>query len=134
MRLLKQFFKGYLIGVALAVFVFLTASYAHCAIAKKHDNSLGVVMSFDNPMSYKAGSVVAMAYVENGLVVRIQPIGTYVLFTEDLTFCGASVEKFMGKTNPMVLTYRTKASRTIEGVGCHDLTNVSSLQTAKELQ
>ena len=125
----KQFAKGYLIGVALTIAVFLIASYAHCAVGKKHDNSLGVPMFLDNPFTYKAGAVVAMAYVEGGIVVRVQPIGTYSLFTEDILLCGSPAQMFSGKTNPMVLTYRTKASRLVEGLGCHEIVSVSSLKT-----
>jgi hypothetical protein len=131
LRLLKQFIGGYLLGVALTIVVFILASTAHCAVGKKHDNSLGVVMEFDNVFTYKAGSVVAVAYVDGGIVVRMQPLGMYSLYTEDILLCGSPVLLFENKTNPMVLTYRTKASRLIEGIGCHELNNVSSLKTEK---
>ena len=126
---LKQFAVGYLIGVALVAMLFVLAPLAHCAVGNKHVNSLGVPMFFDNPMTYKAGSVTALAYVDGGLVARIQPIGTYSLFTEDILFCSTSPEKFLNKSNPMVLTYRTKASRMIQGVGCHELVVVQSIKT-----
>ena len=123
----------------LVITMLATGAHAATTAAQKHGNSLGVVMSFDNPNTYKAGAVVAVAYVgdrgNSGIVVRIQPSGTYSLFTEDITFCGGP-EKFLNKTNPMVLTYRTKAHRTIDGVGCHELVRVDSLApvTVKDLQ
>ena len=113
--------------LAAALFV----ASGHCAVSRKHNNSLGTVMYTDNPFTYKAGSIVALAEIDGGLVVRIQPIGTYSLYTEDLLFCGMNPEKFLNHTNPMVLTYRTQASRIVEGIGCHALVNVSSLQTEK---
>lgn len=109
---------------------------AYCTTTKKtHGDSIGVLMTQDNPMSYKAGSVIAVAYVakDKGLVVRMQPIGTYGLFTEDILFCYVPVEKFLNKTNPMVLTYRTKADRMVENIGCHELISVDSLKPKEKI-
>jgi hypothetical protein len=128
----KEFW--WIFWIELFVVVCLWAATSHAAVGKKHDNSLGVPMFFDNPMTYKAGAVTAVAYIKDGLVVRIQPIGTYSLFTEDILICGASPVMFVNKTNPMVLTYRTKASKMLEGVGCHELVSVESLKTTKELE
>jgi hypothetical protein len=120
----------WLITVAILV------ATGHCSISKPHSNSIGSVMYQDNPFTYKAGAVIAVAYVghDEGLVVRIQPIGTYGLFTEDVLLCTDQVDMFLNKTNPMVLTYRTQASRTIEGVGCHELVDVSSLKPKESLE
>jgi hypothetical protein len=83
-------------------------------------------------MTYKAGSVTAVAYVEEGkgIVLRIQPVGTYSLFTEDLLMCYDDnvVPMLLNKGNPMVLTYRTKANRLVGGLGCHSLVRVDALQ------
>jgi hypothetical protein len=116
--------------------ILLLVNLAHGAVGKRHDNSLGTVMYMDNPMSYVAGSVTAIAYVDEGkgIVVRVQPIGTYSLYTEEKLFCNpGAVEKFKNVGNPMVLTYRTKASRLIEGIGCHELVSVDGLKP-KEIQ
>jgi hypothetical protein len=122
--------------ITLGVLLGLLASYGHCAISKKHDNSIGSLMYEDNPMSYVAGSVRSIAYVDGGkaISVRVQPIGTYSLYTDEKLFCGSNVvERFRNVANPMVLTYRTKASRLIESVGCHELVSVDGLKP-KELQ
>lgn len=136
MHLLKQFVVGYLIGIALVAVVCTLSLTAHCAISKRHNSSVGVPMYQDNPMTYKAGAITAVAYVANGkgLAVRVQPIGTYGLFTEDVLFCGVPVEKFLNQSNPMVLTYRTKASHMIEGIGCHDLVSVDSLKPKERVE
>ena len=117
--------------VTVACWMLLLACFATASVGK-HKNSLGVVMENDNPMTYKAGSVTAVAYVVEGkgIVLRIQPIGTYSLFTEDLLMCYDDnvVPMLLNKGNPMVLTYRTKASHLVGGLGCHSLVHVDALQ------
>jgi hypothetical protein len=125
--------------VALVLWLVVIALVAtgHGAISKKpsNDNAFGAVIDFSNPNTYKEGNVVAMAYLEGdqGIVARIQPVGTYTLFTEDILFCGAPVEQFIGKSNPIVLTYETKAHRTVQGVGCHVLKHVDEIKASKDL-
>jgi hypothetical protein len=114
--------------IVAVLLVFLVALCAHGTVGKKHDNSIGTIMYTDNPMTYKAGSVISAAYVDGGMVVRMQPIGTYALFTEDFLFCGNDPNKLLNKSNPMILTYRTKASRMVEGIGCHELVRVDEVK------
>jgi hypothetical protein len=64
--------------------------------------------------------------------VRIQPLATYSLFTEDILLCGVPADKFIGKSNPLVLTYKTKASRLVQGIGCHDLVRVDEMKTPEQ--
>ena len=117
--------------VTVVCWMLILVCFAAASVGK-HKNSLGVVMENDNPMTYKAGSVTAVAYVEEGkgIVLRIQPIGTYSLFTEDLLMCYNDnvVPMLLNKGNPMVLTYRTKASHLVGGLGCHSLVHVDALQ------
>jgi len=136
LRLLKQFVVDYLIGVALVALICLLSIFSHGAVGKQHVNSIGTPMYMDNPFTYKAGAIIAVAYVANGkgLAVRVQPIGTYGLFTEDILFCGTPTESFLNMTNPMVLTYRTRANKMIDYVGCHDLISVYSLKPKEKLQ
>lgn len=102
---------------------------------KKHDNSLGAVISYDNPLTYKEGSVSAATYVkDNALVVRIQPRGTFSLFTEDILLCPGAADKLSTKHNPLVLVYETQAHRVVEGVGCHELKFVDEIKTEKGLE
>ena len=120
--------------VFLVAIVWLTSSViASATVGKTHGNSLGVPMYQENPMTYKAGSVSVAGNIAEGLVLRIQPLGTYELFTEDILICGHHAELFGGKTNPLVLTYRTKASRMIQSIGCHELINVDSLKPKESL-
>ena len=138
MRLLKQFLGGYLIGVALVAIVFLTATYAHCAVSKKHDNSLGFVQYDSNPLMYMAGSLAesdgAVSNVDGNLNLRILPLGTYALFDESLLFCGVPMDKFVGITSPFVLIYERKAHTSVRGLGCHVLVDVRSLKPKEPVQ
>lgn len=110
----------------------LSVTVSAAATTKHHDSSIGAPMYQDNPFTYLEGSFTNIEYVgtadHSGLVIRIQPRGTYMLFTEDILFCGSSVEKFFGKSNPMVLTYETVAHTTVEGLGCHRLISVDEVK------
>lgn len=125
-----------LIGLFFLLALFLLFKIeSQGAVGKKHENSIGSVMYQSNPMSYIAGSVRAVSYVDGGkaISVRVQPIGTYSLYTDEFLFCG-NAEKFLNAANPMVLTYRTKASRLIEGIGCHELVSVDVLKPKEMFQ
>ena len=138
LRLLKQFLKGYLFGIALAVVVILLATYAHCAVGKKHDNSLGFIQYTSNPLMYTAGSLSetqdALSTVDGNLNLRILPLGTYALYDESILLCGEPVDMFNGVTEPFVLVYERTAHRTVQGVGCHVLIEVRSLKPKGMLQ
>jgi hypothetical protein len=123
-------------GILILIALILALVTMGHGMTSKHQDSIGVVMQQENPMTYIAGSVTNMAYAgrpENyGIVIRVQPIGAYTLYTEDITFCPDGVkEKFEGKHNPMVLTYERQAHHTIEGIGCHDLQSVHEIVTEK---
>lgn len=114
--------------VLLLLFIVLIATLdARCTVTTNRDNSIGNVMYQDNPYMYKVGSVAAVGVVEDSLVIRIQPLATYSLFTEDILICGKPVEMFLNKQNPLVLTYRVKARRMVQGIGCHELVRVDEL-------
>jgi len=83
----------------------------------------------ENPYTYKVGTVSAAGIPEDAVVLRIQPLATYSLFTEDILFChrSAIAPMFEEKHNPLVLTYRTQATRIIDGVGCHTLVRVDEM-------
>jgi hypothetical protein len=111
----------------------------HCSIpgnSTKNKNSLGTVSYDSNPYAYEAGALITAFDIQDGkgLVVRMQPMATYNLFTEDILLCGRPLEMFEGKQNPLVLTYRIQASRAIKGVGCHTLVRVDELKDRKVTQ
>lgn len=121
--LIRVFFWGTVITGAL-----LLAAYAHGSTSStKRGNAIGSVQYQENPFTYKVGKVYAVGVVDNNLVLRIQPLATYELFTEDVLLCGLPQSMFVGKHDPFVLTYKTQASRLVQGIGCHTLIRVDEL-------
>ena len=129
-------FEFWLVASTLVLFFMLCIGMAHCATTstqKKHGNELGITQYQDNPYTYKVGALTASGIVDDAIVLRIQPLATYNLFTEDILFCDKVhvAEMFEGKRNPFVLTYRTQALRLVQGVGCHTLVRVDNMQEGK---
>ena len=115
------------------IFVLLFTGLSKAAIQTHKQNSLGVVISQENPYTYKVGSIVAAFDINEGkgMVVRIQPSKTYLTFFEDILLCGSPVDMLNGKHNPLALIYKTVDSRMIDGIGCHELLGVSEIKTEK---
>jgi hypothetical protein len=119
----------------------ILAVYAHGATtSQKHENSLGVIEYTENPLTYKEGYIVNGELVEDGkyagIVVRLQPRGTYDLFTEDIFLCDPRhVLAVMGdKRNPVVLVYETVSHRKIQEVGCHDIIAIDEVKVPQEIK
>jgi hypothetical protein len=114
--------------------VLLAANYCNAATKTKEQKTCwlpeGCTVQYqDNPFTYKPGAVSVSGIVDDAVVIRVQPLATYALFTEDILLCDrANVEqKFENKHNPVVLTYKTAASRLVQSVGCHELVRVDEL-------
>lgn len=99
-----------------------------CWLPEGCKNSVATPVYDHNPYTYAVGNVIAVAYVDGALVLRMQPLATFSLYTEELLLCGQPVEMFQGKANPMVLTYTTQAHRTVQSLGCHELKRVDELK------
>lgn len=120
----------------LLLYLLLITLLSFGVVSKKpNTNSLGALQYQNNPYTYLEGSITGAAYVEDhALVVRIQPRGTFMLFTEDLLFCKGADDKIRGKQSPVVLTYETKAHHLVEGIGCHALLSVDEVKDTKGVQ
>lgn len=123
---------------AIAIVIILIAFFcgiSHCSVSTKQSNAFGAITYNENPYSYIAGSVIDGSVIgdKKGLVLRIQPMGTYELYTEDILFCieDDTADKLNGKTNPVVITYETIAHRSVEDIGCHHLLRIDSLEQEK---
>ena len=117
--------------ITAVVILGMLIGIGHCTTTSSRRNSIGTVQYQENPFTYKVGSVVGAFEVKNSapdMVVRVQPLATYSLFTEDILICGEPVDMLQGKKNPLVLTYETVAHRSVSGVGCHRLIRVDELQ------
>ena len=127
--LIKVFFWGMVMTGAL-----LVANYARGDVGKTHSNSLGTVSYTQNPYVYEAVNEVAEANeVDGNLNLRINPVGTYMLYDENILLCGWPAEKFQGIATPFVLTYERVSQHSVRGVGCHVLLRVDSLKTKESL-
>jgi hypothetical protein len=122
-------------GIVLLLFVIAFAlGSAHCAVSKKpsQGNAMGFLQYNENPYIYLEGDFRAAAYVEkNALVVRIQPRGTYALFTEDILFCPGAADVLRNKQGLLVFVYERVAHQTIQEIGCHDLVFVDEIKTQR---
>jgi hypothetical protein len=128
-----KFYVKALFLVLLLILTLLGAKGAFGAVSKKHDNSLGVVMQQTNPYTYLEGHVSDFSDVGQGINLRIQPRGMYSLFDQSVLFCDFEnvAVNFQNKSGVVVLTYRTQAHRTIEGIGCHELISVDEVKEVK---
>lgn len=122
-----------LILFTLSVMLALLTGFAHGAVGKKHENSLGVIQYQNNPYTYLEASLVSGATIDSGVNLRFQPRGTYGIFTQDILFCDydSVAEKFQGKRGLLVITYETVAHRMIQEVGCHTLRSVDEVKEAR---
>jgi len=121
----------------LFAFALMGIGIAHGATTSKNvSNSLGAVPYQSNPYMYLAGSLVhngtVFTDVNGNLNVRINPLGTYLLYDESILFCGLPIEKFRNITEPFVLVFRRQAHRAIDGIGCHELVAVFNVVPQKQ--
>jgi hypothetical protein len=126
-----KLFTKLLILTFLFVLTLLAAKGAFGAVGnpKFHGDSIGVPMYQTNPNMYMEGKVIDATPVGRGINLRIQPRGTYGLFSESVLLCDLddTIRAFEGKGNVVVLTYERKAHHTIEGIGCHDIRFVDQI-------
>ena len=104
---------------------------AHGKTTAPPKNSLGAIVYTDNPFIYKAGAILEATNVHDNLNLRVNPLGTYQLFDENILICGLPIELFEGKVNPVVLTYTRSAPRMVDGVACHQLVRVDNMEKAQ---
>src|SRR5260370_9966678 len=113
----------------LAALLACPLNFAHASTTSKTQNSLGTVSYDTNPLMYTAGFLTktsdAVTEVDGNLNLRINPLGTYMLFDEAILFCGMPIEKFRGVEEPFVLTYERQAHRTVQAIGCPNLLTVN---------
>jgi hypothetical protein len=111
--------------------LFILSHHAHCDTTAKHSNSLGAVMYTENPIQYLEASVVGGDVHDDGkqqfTTVRFQPTGTYVIFTQDFSFCGDEADTFNGKNGVVVVAF----SKVQHHRDCYDLYSVHEVKEEK---
>jgi hypothetical protein len=134
----KTFAARMLTGLFLGIVVTVLVSLGHCATTSNRKNSLGTVSYDHNPLMYLAGSLTqtsdAVSNIDGNLNLRINPLGTYMLYDESVLFCGLPVDKFQGVSEPFVMTYERQAHRTVQGIGCHNLLLVNHVVIEQRLK
>lgn len=88
----------------------LCVGNAQASVSHKHQNSLGAVISDDNPYVYLMGLPVdGKVFEDNHRIytnIAVRPFGTDMLHTEQVLFCGNETESFNGMTGVLVIAYR----------------------------
>lgn len=130
--MLKTTFGSFFAGLVIALLI--VAGTAHCAINKKHENSLGLNIPYENPYTYMFGSAVAGNFVQDSkgkyhTNMRFQPYGTFSLYSESILFCGEVGDQFnsAGFDIPLVITYKRVAHQSVQGIGCHELEHINKV-------
>ena len=118
---------GYMALLALIVTVLV--SVGHCATQNARPNSLGVYQTYTNPWSYMVGEPVRVSpFEDNGNYytnVEFKALGASMLNTVSILFCGNEVSAF-GDGHLRAVTYRTGATRSYRGIGCHEILPIQS--------
>ncbi len=123
--------KRILIVVATPLILLALIGLARCMTTSgARSKELGTMSYTENPFTYKVGKVYAVGYVDDSITLRVQPLATYGLFTEDILICDRDriLSMFQGKRNPLILTYKVRAARAVQGIGCHDLVRVDEMK------
>lgn len=137
----------YVLEFVLLGLLFIAAcTLGHCAdTTSSHKNSLGVVtQSYDNNttlIGYISGG--AMTQDQDGrkaVIVRFHPKYMPVLFDDFVLLCGDVSDALVRGphqkiiTGTLAITYRTAASRLIDGVACHQLVGVDMVEDKVDVQ
>jgi hypothetical protein len=120
--------------LAAAIVVLVVTIYTRCTTIAPGANALGVVVYHENPNQYLMASLIDGQVMEDAsgrkaTSARFQPSFTYQLFDESVLFCGDVSGQINGKRAPLVITYKRRASRKFQGVGCHDLISVDTVES-----
>lgn len=122
--------KRILMAFAIPLIILALIGLARCMTTSgARSKELGTTSYTENPFTYAVGKVYAVGYVDDSITLRVQPLATYGLFTEDILICNRDrvIPMFQGKHNPLILTYKVRASRAVRGIGCHDLVRVDEM-------
>jgi hypothetical protein len=119
-----------MLWMAIVMFVYIAiGKLAHGEVSEgQHRNTFGALTYTVNPYMYEAvAEVIEATNVDDNLNLRIKPIGTYMLFDEQLLICGLPVDRFRGMEYPYLITVERVSHHSVGGVGCHDLVRVNEI-------
>jgi len=122
---------------AVITTVLLLVNAAHCqpVTTKPQTNSLGIVQYNENPYIYEAVQTIAeVTEVDGNMNLRVKPIGTYMLYDDNLLICGLPTDAFQGIREPFLITYERVAHISVRGVGCHRLVRVDNIESNEKVK
>lgn len=133
--------KYWLLIMAVLIIMVMVANHAFGSDRKCwlpegcKSNAMGSVQYTTNPFIYEVvNHIASIDNVDGNLNLRINPMGTYMLYDENIFLCGIPEEKLQGITEPFVMTYERVAHHSVHGVGCHVLLRVDSLKPKEGLR
>lgn len=135
----NNFFKAFIwagIGAILLAMALMGGSLAHGMTSgpRRTDNSLGVLISEDNPFTYNMGivahgEIITDAKGREYTAIRFAPYGVPVLMFQDILLCDNQADSLMEhKLKVVVLTYERRAHTMANGVGCHELMDINEVK------
>jgi hypothetical protein len=131
---------NFLFMIVLSIAIVLGLStLGHCRVASKNDpNATGFIPYTQRPIQYLEGSIIEGNIHNEGTDVhprllttlRIQPTGTFALFTEDYTFCGNIKKDVDGKVGTVVFAF----SSVMHHSDCYDLYSIHTVKSEEPIQ
>ncbi len=119
--------RNQLLTTLLTLLLLSAVSFGAASVPRR-DNGLGVVIEYSNPLIYNMGLIVDGTVIRDkdkvAVNLRVQPYGTFELYTEQVLLCGPPSDELKHASGPVVLVYKRVAHEMIDGVACHDFQNV----------
>jgi hypothetical protein len=123
------------VAVSVVTAILLLANSAHCSTTNPQTNSLGVVQYTENPYLYEAvQSLAEVTEVDGNMNLRVKPIGTYMLYDDNILLCGLPTDAFQGIREPFLMTYERVSHTSVRGVGCHRLVRVDNIESKERVK
>jgi hypothetical protein len=89
----------------------------------------------ENPYLYEAvQSLAEVTEVDGNMNLRVKPIGTYMLYDDNLLLCGLPTDAFQGIREPFLMTYERVSHTSVRGVGCHRLVRVDNIESNERVK
>lgn len=136
------------LALLIALMLLAGAELCHGAVAQYKPNSLGVLISTENPNESVVGEIVAGESHEYGdgrmaVNLRIHPFKTYRLFDVSVLLCGRETiagpedvirqmtiqddDRVYFYSGVYVFTYKRVASRLVNGIPCHEFVDINKI-------
>jgi len=128
---LSRFINQYLIMFGVLVFILGALAASGRCLDTDQEKPLGDIVEHINNNVYIFGSLVGGTIMKDPVSgkwatgIRLQPVGTPLVYEESVLLCGDRVDDFAGMKGVIIVTYRRTAHERFQEVACHDLVNVT---------